>query len=215
MATHQLTVGQSAISQALTPGTTSVTINNAGPGYVAVVAGNAGVIAVQNDKRIAPGTADDVPIPVGAEVLSLIAVDQMIGASVSAVEVADPRAPSDDLSDHVAQHTAMGGFATAAQGGKADTALQPVVAGAGIAGGGFAKHALVTGGAAGAHAAAGIKTGDEIDEVIYFVGAGVAVTDILDLTAEFTITGADAIDNTAGTDTTGGKLIARWTKKTT
>lgn len=103
--------------------------------------------------------------------------------------------------------------ATFAQGAKADTALQPVVAGVGIGGGGFAKHALIAGAAAGAHTVTGIKVGDELNEVMYFVGAGVAVTDVADLTAEFVVT-ADTITNTAGTDTTGGKLAVRWTKLT-
>ena len=105
-------------------------------------------------------------------------------------------------------------YATSAQGAKADTALQPIVAGAGIGGGNFAKHALVAGGAAGNFTVTGIKTGDELNEVIYYVGAGTAVTDISDLTAEFTISAANTINNAAGTNSTGGKLLVRYTKKT-
>lgn len=105
-------------------------------------------------------------------------------------------------------------YATSAQGAKADTALQPVVAGAGISGGGFAKHALVAGGAAGDITVAAIKVGDELNEVIYFVGAGVAVTNVSDLTAEFTVA-AGKINNTGGTASTGGNLLVRWTKLTT
>ncbi len=105
-------------------------------------------------------------------------------------------------------------FATATQGGKADTALQPIVAGSGIGAGGFAKHAVVAGGSAGDFTVTGIKTGDELDEVLYFVGAGTAVTDISDLTAEYSITGTNTINNTGGTASTGGKLVVRWTKLT-
>jgi hypothetical protein len=81
--------------------------------------------------------------------------------------------------------------------------------------GGFAKHALVAGGAAGDIAVAAIKTGDELNEVIQYIGAGTAVTDVVDLTAEFSIkAGNGVINNTGGTNTTGSKLMVRWTKKT-
>ena len=105
-------------------------------------------------------------------------------------------------------------YATAEQGTLADTALQPVVSGSGIGGGGFAKTAVVSGGAAGDITVTGIKTGDELSAVVYYVGAGTAVTDVVDLTSEFTISAADTIDNTGGTATTGGKLEVRWTKLT-
>ena len=103
--------------------------------------------------------------------------------------------------------------ATTAQGAKADTALQPVVFGAGIAAGGFAKHALVAGAAAGDVTVTGIKVGDVLGEVIYYIGAGTSVTNVADLTVEFTIT-AGKINNTGGTASTGGKLLVRWTKLT-
>jgi hypothetical protein len=111
--------------------------------------------------------------------------------------------------------TAASSYATAAQGAKADTALQPAVAGAGIHAGGFAKHKLVAGAAAGNVTVAGIKVGDELNEVVYFVGAGTAVTTVSDLTAEFSITGADTINNGSATSSTGGVLLVRWTKLTT
>ena len=80
--------------------------------------------------------------------------------------------------------------------------------------GGFSKHALVAGAAAGDVTVTAIKAGDELDEVIYYVGAGVAVTNVSDLTAEFTITADGKINNTSGTASTGGKLLVRWTKLT-
>ena len=81
--------------------------------------------------------------------------------------------------------------------------------------GGFSKHALVAGAAAGDVTVTAIKAGDELDEVIYYVGAGVAVTNVSDLTAEFTITADGKINNNSGTASTGGKLLVRWTKLTT
>lgn len=77
------------------------------------------------------------------------------------------------------------------------------------------KTAVVAGGAAGDIAVTDIKTGDTLDAVIYYVGAGTAVTDVVDLTSEFTIkAGNGVITNTGGTATTGGKLEVRWTKLT-
>lgn len=80
--------------------------------------------------------------------------------------------------------------------------------------GGFAKHAVVAGGAAGNFTVTGILTTDELNEVIYYVGAGVAVTDVSDLTSEFTITASNTINNTGGTASTGGKLLVRYTRRT-
>lgn len=73
--------------------------------------------------------------------------------------------------------------------------------------GGFLGKGVVTGGAAGDHTVTGIATTDELVLVLYFVGAGTDVTDITDLTSEFTITAANTINNTGGTATTGGKLL--------
>ena len=100
--------------------------------------------------------------------------------------------------------------ATAAQGAKADSALQPVVAAAGIGAGGFAKHFLATGGEEGNFACAGIKVGDELNMVIHFHGILAAI----DLTSEYTITSDGAINNTGGTASTGGTLLVQWTKLT-
>lgn len=80
--------------------------------------------------------------------------------------------------------------------------------------GGFAKHALVAGAAAGDVTVTGIKTGDELDAVLHIIGAGVAVTDVADLTSEFTITATNKINNTGGTASSGDKLMVLWTKRT-
>jgi hypothetical protein len=104
-------------------------------------------------------------------------------------------------------------FATAAQGALAASAAQPPVPRTALAGG-FAKHFLVAGGAAGNFSVTGIETGDELDEVLYFVGAGTAVTDVQDLTSQFTISANGTINNTGGTPSTGGELLVRWTKLT-
>ena len=100
-----------------------------------------------------------------------------------------------------------------AAGDSESTFLQPIVAGSGIGGGGFLKKALIAGGAAGDHTVSAINAADELVEVLQFVGAGVAVTNIVDLTSEFTAS-AGKINNSAGTATTGDKLLVLWIKKT-
>ena len=74
--------------------------------------------------------------------------------------------------------------------------------------------AVIAGGAAGNLTVTGIATTDELISVTQFVGAGVAVTDVSDLTSEFTITAANTINNTGGTNTTGNKLLVLYRDKT-
>lgn len=62
--------------------------------------------------------------------------------------------------------------------------------------------ALIAGGAAGAHTVTGIDTSDQLVAVLHNT-AGV----LADLTDEFTVSDADEIDNTGGTDTTGDQLL--------
>ena len=75
---------------------------------------------------------------------------------------------------------------------------------------GVFKMALVAGGAAGNFTVAGIQTTDELLEVLHFAGAGTDVTDLADLTSEFSISAANTINNTGGTASTGGKLLVRY-----
>ena len=73
---------------------------------------------------------------------------------------------------------------------------------------------VIVGGVPGPLTVTGISVGDVLLAVTQYVGAGVAVTDVADLTSEFTVTAADTIDNTGGTDTTGDKLQVWWLHKT-
>ena len=68
----------------------------------------------------------------------------------------------------------------------------------------------LAGGAAGNFTVTGIAVGDRLVAVTRFLGAGVAVTDVTDITGEFTITGANTINNGGGTNTTGDKLQVLW-----
>lgn len=70
-------------------------------------------------------------------------------------------------------------------------------------------HALISGGSAGAHTATGITVDDDLDEVLHFTSGALTA----DLTAEFTISDADEIDNTGGTDTSSDQLLVRWTTR--
>ena len=78
----------------------------------------------------------------------------------------------------------------------------------------LSKSAIVTGGAAGNFTVTGIATNDYLTSIIYSVGAGVAVTNVLDLTSEFTISAANTINNTGGTASTGGKLTVIYVDRT-
>lgn len=71
---------------------------------------------------------------------------------------------------------------------------------------GFIKVALIDGGAAGNRTVTGIAVGDELVSVLHLPDAG-AVDAIADLTAQFTVTGDNTINNTGGTASTNGKLL--------
>ncbi len=79
---------------------------------------------------------------------------------------------------------------------------------------GFAKHALIAGAAAGDFTVTGIKTTDTLNMVLQFVGAATTMTTVADLTSEFTISASNTINNTAGTPSTGDKLLVLWTATT-
>lgn len=68
---------------------------------------------------------------------------------------------------------------------------------------------VVAGGIAGDITVTGITTSDRLDSVIAYT-AGVPAL----LTSEFTITGANTINNTGGTNTTGATLVVTWTDYT-
>jgi hypothetical protein len=72
------------------------------------------------------------------------------------------------------------------------------------------QSTIIAGAAAGHHVVDGIEVGDRLMTVLQFVGAGVAVTDVVDLTSEFSVTAPNRITNTSGTDTTGDALEVRW-----
>jgi hypothetical protein len=65
------------------------------------------------------------------------------------------------------------------------------------------RQAILTGGAAGAHTVPGITAASVLLAVT-------DLTDLVDLTSEFTITADDTIDNTGGTATTSDKLQVWW-----
>lgn len=73
--------------------------------------------------------------------------------------------------------------------------------------GGFSKAKTLAGAAAGNVTVTDIATGDEIVMVSYFDPAGPTFAD---LTSEFTITGANTINNGGGTSSAGGFLIVVW-----
>jgi hypothetical protein len=70
-------------------------------------------------------------------------------------------------------------------------------------------NTIIAGGTAGAHTVTGIKTTDTLVSVLFVDFTDASETGS-DLTSEFSISAADEIDNTAGTDTTGGFLIVTY-----
>lgn len=75
--------------------------------------------------------------------------------------------------------------------------------------GGFMNVTLVAGGSAGDHTVTGIATGDEIVFVGHFSTAA-AIATLADLSGEFSVTGADTINNGGGTDTSSDQLMVMW-----
>ena len=69
------------------------------------------------------------------------------------------------------------------------------------------KQTVIDGGSAGNHTLTGIATEDHLISVVHLEGSGSAITGAADLTAEFSITAANTINNTSGTDSTNGVLI--------
>ncbi|MFQ5775856.1 MAG: hypothetical protein ACE5GS_15140 [Kiloniellaceae bacterium] len=71
------------------------------------------------------------------------------------------------------------------------------------------KTTIIAGGVAGAHTVTGIKTRDSLVSVLHLDMTDASETGA-DLTAEFSISAANTIDNTAGTATTGGFLVVTY-----
>jgi hypothetical protein len=78
---------------------------------------------------------------------------------------------------------------------------------------GFVKVTLVAGGAAGNLTLTGIAVGDELSFVGRFSTAA-SIATLTDLTAEFSITAGNTINNTGGTATTGDTLMVVWIDRT-
>lgn len=78
-----------------------------------------------------------------------------------------------------------------------------------IVAGAFFKVNVVTGGVAGDHTISGIIVGDVLVTVLRFIGGGADVTDVTDITSEFTVA-AGKLTNVGGTNTTGDKLLVVW-----
>lgn len=72
------------------------------------------------------------------------------------------------------------------------------------------KQAVIAGGSAGNLTVTGIKTRDKLVSVLRADITTGNVTDVTNITSEFSITAADTINNTGGTDTTGDKLIVSY-----
>src|SRR6266550_4663035 len=72
------------------------------------------------------------------------------------------------------------------------------------------NHLLVNGAVAGNVTVSGITTGSTLLEVLHHVYTAGVLTNITDLTSEFTITATNTINNTGGTSSNTNKLMVRW-----
>jgi hypothetical protein len=72
---------------------------------------------------------------------------------------------------------------------------------------GYTRVAVVPGGPAGPVPAPDVRLTEALVGVIYYPGAGTAVTDVVNLTGQFTIAADGIISNNGGTDTSAGKLL--------
>lgn len=75
--------------------------------------------------------------------------------------------------------------------------------------------AVATVGDKGSTLCAGIRRRDRLLSVVYVAGAGMAVTDVSDITSEFDINVDGYIDNTDRGIDRGGKLLVSWLRPTT
>jgi cystathionine beta-lyase family protein involved in aluminum resistance len=79
----------------------------------------------------------------------------------------------------------------------------------------FVQRALIAGGAAGDHTVSGLKKGDQIIS-IYHLDFDTAAEVAADIKSEFslgqdnTVLKDEVLNNTAGTDTTGGFIEVMW-----
>ncbi len=77
------------------------------------------------------------------------------------------------------------------------------------------KQPEIDGGSAGDHTVTGILQTDELVSVLQVDIDTGNVVDVVDLTSEFTISAANTINNTGGTDTTGDTLIVTYRRNPT
>lgn len=78
---------------------------------------------------------------------------------------------------------------------------------------GFLKVNLLAGAAAGNITLTGIAVGDELAFVGVFTTAA-SIATLADLTAEFSVTATNTINNTGGTATTNNQLLVMWIDRT-
>lgn len=102
----------------------------------------------------------------------------------------------------------VGGAAAPGSAGSVSAAVTAAIAAAIAAV--VPRSAVVVGAAAGNITVTGLAAGATLTGVIQMIGAGTAVTDVANLTSQFTVTAANTINNTGGTDTTGSKLLVQW-----
>jgi len=145
--------------------------------------------------------------------LSKTELEALVTGSVQTGDIADGAVTLPKLPDGVLAASAAG------RAKVADGFLQnaKVAADAAIAhsklGVGTVRATLIAGGAAGDHTVSGIRVGDNLVAVLQIDATDASET-YDDLTAEFSITGDDTINNAGGTNTTGSGLVVIYEDRT-
>lgn len=153
---------------------------------------------------------DGLVIPAGYVTQAMLAADSVGAAQVQAdaigtSEIAPAAVTVAELADNAVTNSKMADNAVSTAEIVDDAVTKAKLAG------GFMRQVAIAGGAAGPLTVAGIATGDELVGVARLNRDAVAANiDLTTITGEFAITGADTIDNTAGTDTTGDALLVTW-----
>jgi len=130
--------------------------------------------------------------------LSKAELEALVTGSVQTADIADSAVTTAKIANG-----AIGNAKVAA-----DAAIAPTKLATGVV-----KATLIAGGAAGNHTVSGISTGDHLVAVLQ-VDATDASETYDDLTSEFTISAANTINNTGGTNTTGSGLLVIWEDRT-
>lgn len=152
--------------------------------------------AITKYRIVKPGDADGDVAQAAASHDPLFGIADRLGAAAAADRVEIVRAGIAEV--EYGGTVSRGDLLTSDADGKAVAVAEDSI-----------EQTIVAGGAAGNHTVTGIKTTDKLLAVIHLDMTDASETGD-DVTSEFSITAADTINNTGGTDTTDGFLLVTY-----